>query len=142
MFLTSPRNSAVAHQSLFTKLECTTLLAPSPRPPFIAGILDAHPLKFVDVPSVAELLATEYPVFPYAKTYPEAAHDRLAILHTSGSTGIPKPIIWTHDSAVKHMHMQRLDTRRLRRPGQLGFRQAHVSVSASLPRKLFTIVAH
>lgn len=109
MFLTSPRNSAVAHQSLFTKLECTTLLAPSPRPPFIAGILDAHPLKFVDVPSVAELLATESPVFPYAKTYPEAAHDRLAILHTSGSTGIPKPIIWTHDSAVKHMHMQRLD---------------------------------
>ncbi|GLA30077.1 putative NRPS-like protein biosynthetic cluster [Aspergillus niger] len=139
MFLTSPRNSAVAHQSLFTKLECTTLLAPSPRPPFIAGILDAHPLKVVDVPSVAELLATEYPVFPYAKTYPEAAYDRLAILHTSGSTGIPKPIIWTHDSAVKHMHMQRLDTRRLRRPGQLGFRQAHVSVSASLPRHILFI---
>lgn len=108
MFLTSPRNSAVAHQSLFTKLGCATLLAPSPRPPFIAGIVDAHPVKVVDIPSVAELLATEYPVFPYAKTYPEAAHDRLVILHTSGSTGIPKPIIWTHDSALKHMHMQRL----------------------------------
>ncbi|RAH54357.1 NRPS-like enzyme [Aspergillus piperis CBS 112811] len=109
MFLTSPRNSAVAHQSLFIKLGCTTLLAPSPRPPFIAGIVDAHSVKVVDVPSMAELLATQYPVFPYHKTYPEAAHDRLVILHTSGSTGIPKPIIWTHDSAVKHMHMQRLD---------------------------------
>ncbi|GLA90361.1 putative NRPS-like protein biosynthetic cluster [Aspergillus tubingensis] len=109
MFLTSPRNSAVAHQSLFTKLGCATLLAPSPRPPFIAGIVDAHSVKVVDVPSMAELLATEYPVFPYHKTFLEAAHDRLVILHTSGSTGIPKPIIWTHDSAVKHMYMQRLD---------------------------------
>ncbi|GLB20862.1 putative NRPS-like protein biosynthetic cluster [Aspergillus tubingensis] len=109
MFLTSPRNSAVAHQSLFTKLGCATLLTPSPRPPFIAGIVDAHSVKVADVPSMAELLATEYPVFPYHKTYPAAAHDRLVILHTSGSTGIPKPIIWTHDSAAKHMHMQRLD---------------------------------
>ncbi|OJZ83061.1 hypothetical protein ASPFODRAFT_141998 [Aspergillus luchuensis CBS 106.47] len=106
MFLTSPRNSAVAHQSLFMKLGCATLLAPSPRPPLIAGIVDAHSVKVVDVPSMAVLLATQYPVFPYHKTYPEAAHDRLVILHTSGSTGIPKPIIWTHDSAVKHMHMQ------------------------------------
>ncbi|RAL16033.1 acetyl-CoA synthetase-like protein [Aspergillus homomorphus CBS 101889] len=109
IFLTSPRNSAVAHQSLFTKLECTTLLAPSPHPPFIAGIQAAHPiLRVVDAPSTNELLTTEYPPFPYLKTYPEAAHDRLAILHTSGSTGIPKPIIWTHEGAVKHMHMQRL----------------------------------
>ncbi|PYH65836.1 acetyl-CoA synthetase-like protein [Aspergillus vadensis CBS 113365] len=72
MFLTSPRNSTVAHQSLLTKLKCRTLLAPSPRPPFIAVVVEAHPGKVVDVPSVA-------------------------------------PIIWTHDSAVKHMHMQRLD---------------------------------
>ncbi|RAK90448.1 NRPS-like enzyme [Aspergillus costaricaensis CBS 115574] len=109
MFFASPPNSAVAHQSLSIKLGCATLLAPSPRPPFIARIVDAHSVKVVDVPSMAELLATEYSVFPYHKTYPGAAHDRLVILHTSGSTGIPKPIIWTHDSAVKHMHMQRLD---------------------------------
>ena len=109
MFLASPRNSTVAHQSLLTTLECTTLLAPSSQLPFIAGIVEAHPVKVVDVPSVAELLATEYPAFPYHKTYPEAANDRLVILHTSGSTGVLKPIIWTHDSAIKHMHMQRLD---------------------------------
>lgn len=23
--------------------------------------------------------------------------------HTSGSTGLPKPITWTHESAVRHM---------------------------------------
>ncbi|PWY66351.1 acetyl-CoA synthetase-like protein, partial [Aspergillus sclerotioniger CBS 115572] len=105
MFMTSPRNSAAAHQSLFTKLDCKTLLAPVPRPPFIAGILEAHTLNVVDMPGLDELLTTEYPHFVYTKTYPEAASERMAIIHTSGSTGIPKPVIWTHDSAVKHMHM-------------------------------------
>ncbi|KAJ5929819.1 acetyl-CoA synthetase-like protein [Penicillium verhagenii] len=109
MFLTSPRNSIAAHQSLLDKLKCTTLLASNPRLPFVAAILDAIPLTVIDVPDVEDLLATEYPVFEYSKSYPKDASDRLLVLHTSGSTGIPKPIIWTHDSAVKHMHMQKLE---------------------------------
>ncbi|RAL08514.1 NRPS-like enzyme [Aspergillus homomorphus CBS 101889] len=110
MFLTSPRNSALAHQTLLEKLECTRLVAPVPRPPPAAAILEAVPsLEVYDVPSVEELLTTEYPHFQYAKTYPDAAREPLAIIHTSGSTGIPKPIVWTHDTAVKHMHMQVLE---------------------------------
>ena len=34
-----------------------------------------------------------WPHFPYNKTYDEAAWDPLAVLHTSGSTGIPKAIV-------------------------------------------------
>ena len=34
--------------------------------------------------------------FPYEKTFKEAAHDPIMIVHTSGTTGMPKPIIWTH----------------------------------------------
>lgn len=109
MLLVSPRNSGAANQSLLEKLDCKTLITPVPRPPFIAAILKAHPLETVDIPSLETLLTTEYPHFMYDKSYPEAANDRLAVLHTSGSTGIPKPIIWTHDSAVKHMHMQFLE---------------------------------
>ncbi|KAJ6103833.1 NRPS-like enzyme [Penicillium sp. IBT 16267x] len=108
MFLPSPRNSLAAHQALLKKLNCTTLLVPAPRPPFVTAIIDALPLKVVEVPSLDTLLATEHPFFKYSKTYPEAGNDRLVVLHTSGSTGIPKPITWTHESAVKHMHMQRL----------------------------------
>lgn len=111
MFLTSPRNSTEAHRSLLGKLNCTTLLAPVPYPPFVQTIVDAIPGPFnaMGVPSLDDLLTTEYPPFKYHKVYPDDASDRLVVLHTSGSTGIPKPIIWTLESAVKHMHMQRLE---------------------------------
>ncbi|KAJ6018232.1 acetyl-CoA synthetase-like protein [Penicillium sp. IBT 35674x] len=111
MFLTSPRNSTEAHRSLVGRLNCTTFLAPVPHPPFVKTIVDAIPGPFnvMGVPSLDELLTTEYPPFAYDKVYPDDSSDRLVVLHTSGSTGIPKPIIWTLESAVKHMHMQRLD---------------------------------
>lgn len=32
------------------------------------------------------------PPFPYAKSFNEARWDPLVILHTSGSTGLPKPV--------------------------------------------------
>ncbi|GAA87321.1 NRPS-like enzyme [Aspergillus luchuensis] len=108
MFLTSPRNSVAAHRSLLDRLNCTKLVAPVPRPPPITAILEAQTLDVLEVPSIDDLLNTEYPHFEYAKTYPEAAGETFAVIHTSGSTGIPKPIVWTHDTAVKHMHMTEL----------------------------------
>ncbi|KAJ5632076.1 NRPS-like enzyme [Penicillium lividum] len=109
IFLTSPRNSPAAHKSLLEKLSCVTLLAPVPRPPSFAGIVGANQLNVVDVPGLEELLTTDYPPFEYSKTYPEAASDRVVVLHTSGSTGIPKPVFWTHGTVVRHMRMQRLE---------------------------------
>lgn len=109
MFLTSPRNSIEAHRSLLERLNCTTLLTPVPHPPFLKAIVDAISLSVMGVPSLDDLLTTDYPPFDYHKVYPDDSSDRLVVLHTSGSTGIPKPIIWTLESAVKHMHMQRLD---------------------------------
>lgn len=35
----------------------------------------------------------EVPHFPYDKTFEEAEWDPVVVLHTSGSTGLPKPII-------------------------------------------------
>ncbi|KAE8346860.1 hypothetical protein BDV24DRAFT_174499 [Aspergillus arachidicola] len=110
MFLTSPRNSAAAHSSLFKRLECTKLVAPVPRPPPVKAILGAQPtLDILDVPSVDDLISKDYPHFTFLKTYPEVIGETLAVIHTSGSTGIPKPIFWTHDTACKHMHMTALD---------------------------------
>lgn len=34
--------------------------------------------------------------YPYEKTFEEAAHDPFIVIHTSGSTGLPKPIILRH----------------------------------------------
>ncbi|KAJ6028558.1 NRPS-like enzyme [Penicillium herquei] len=109
MFLTSPRNSIAAHKSLLERLDCTTFLTPVPRPPFVGPILEGCSVKPIDIPSLETLLTTEYPHFEYTKTYPEAGLDHLVFLHTSGSTGIPKPIKWTHESAAAHMRMQRIE---------------------------------
>ncbi|KAJ6032231.1 NRPS-like enzyme [Penicillium herquei] len=112
-FLPSPRNSIDANQSLLQKLDCTTLLTPVPHPPFREAILKAlegQSVTCLDMPSLDTLLTSDYPEFPYSKTYSEAIRDRLLIVHTSGSTGIPKPIIWTLESAVRHIKMQLLET--------------------------------
>ncbi|OJJ97423.1 hypothetical protein ASPACDRAFT_53653 [Aspergillus aculeatus ATCC 16872] len=94
-FLTSPRNSPVTHQSLLQKLGCTTLIAPVPRPPAAAAILEAVSLQVLGILSMEEL------------TYLEAALQPLVIIRTSsGSTGIPQPIKWIHETTVKHMRMQ------------------------------------
>ncbi|RAK95699.1 NRPS-like enzyme [Aspergillus ibericus CBS 121593] len=108
LFLTSPRNSVAAHESLFRRLECTKMLAPSPCPAPVTAIREAVEMERYEVPSVEQLLDTEYPHFDFSKSYAEHVQEKLAIVHTSGSTGIPKPIVWTHDTASRHMRLTSL----------------------------------
>ena len=89
----------VAHLSLFTATDCHTMIAPNPPPPFVPPIASAGGLKLLSIPSANDLLEKEYPYFPYDKTYEQAKDDPLVVLHTSGTTGLPKPIFWTHDWA-------------------------------------------
>jgi thioester reductase-like protein len=109
MFLPSPRNSITAHKHLLETINCTKILTPTPRPPFVTAILEAVPLSAYDIPSLGDLLATEYPHFEYTKSYPEGLDDKLAIIHTSGSTGIPKPITWRLSTACVHIRMCQID---------------------------------
>lgn len=54
-------------------------------------------MKLLQLPEVNELLSigTVKP-FPYTKTFEEAINEPFCYLHTSGSTGVPKPIPWSH----------------------------------------------
>ena len=38
--------------------------------------------------------------YPFEKTFEEAAHDPFVVIHTSGSTGLPKPITLRHGGLV------------------------------------------
>ena len=73
-------------------------------------------MKRFEIPSLEELLEPENKPesFPFNKTYEEAKNDPLCVLHTSGSTGMPKPIIMPHSypaAADHHIHMPPLDGR-------------------------------
>lgn len=50
--------------------------------------------------------------YPYDKTFEEAAHDPFIVIHTSGSTGLPKPITLYHGGLASpdaHHSMPPLD---------------------------------
>lgn len=109
MFFTSPRNSIPAHIHLFNCLGCQTMLTSSPVPPVVNAIAGAHPLKVLEIPSVHDLLHKKYPQYPYNKTFEEAKDEPLLALHTSGTTGIPKPLVWTHGWAAGFQMWSQMD---------------------------------
>ncbi|KAI2464413.1 putative NRPS-like enzyme [Annulohypoxylon bovei var. microspora] len=102
ILLTSPRNSAAAHRSLFDVLKCRTLVTTDPTPPSVLPILEAVKPRQLITPSVEELIEKSYPHFLFDKTFDQARWDPLFIIHSSGSTGLPKPMIWTHETAARH----------------------------------------
>ncbi|KAI1212188.1 putative NRPS-like enzyme [Annulohypoxylon truncatum] len=104
LFLTSPRNSPAAQQGLFESLKCRTLVTTDPVPPAALVITEAVKPRQLTVPSVEELLGTSYAHYVYTKTFEQARWDPLMVMHTSGSTGLPKPLIWTQESATRHMN--------------------------------------
>lgn len=67
----------------------------------ITDILKARAMKHFLIPEVDELLApgTSVP-YPFPKTFEQAENDPFLVLHTSGTTGLPKPVTWTHGAVA------------------------------------------
>ncbi|KAJ8067956.1 hypothetical protein OCU04_003538 [Sclerotinia nivalis] len=110
IFLTSPRNSVAAQINLLERLKCTTVLSPTPRPPQTTAILEANTkLRVLEVPTVDDLLDEKHRHFPYEKSFEKAKREPFVVVHTSGSTGFPKPMVWTHDTAQRNIALMALD---------------------------------
>lgn len=91
----SPRNQIAAHISLIEKTQCSTLVGV--KNPVVENILDNSVVKFLEIPTLDELLHSEKArPFLYQQSYEEAAEQPFLVLHTSGSTGLPKPVTITH----------------------------------------------
>ncbi|OTB03015.1 hypothetical protein M426DRAFT_74313 [Hypoxylon sp. CI-4A] len=93
MLFTSPRNNLEGHINVLEKTDCNVFLRAEETD--IHDILEARPMRTEVVPSLSELLKPgSISVYPYRKTFEEAWMDPALVLHTTGSTGLPKPITW------------------------------------------------
>ncbi|KAJ3578218.1 hypothetical protein NPX13_g2342 [Xylaria arbuscula] len=95
----SLRNTLDVHLALFDQTHCDTLLLPTGfQLPVVQQILKARSMRVLEIPGLQYWLddEAEPQPYPYTKTFEEARHEPLVILHSSGSTGMPKPITLTN----------------------------------------------
>ncbi|KAF9894429.1 hypothetical protein FE257_007932 [Aspergillus nanangensis] len=103
-FLPSPRNSRIAFQTLMAKLDCKFLITTDPEPACVPALARGYKMVKLVVPDPEVLLTCPGGrVFPYSKTFDIAKDDPLLVLHTSGTTGIPKPLVFTNGFLAKHI---------------------------------------
>jgi thioester reductase-like protein len=98
LLLSSPRNTLEAHLSLFEKTDCNDFLLPPQFPlPVIKQILAAREMRVLEIPGMDHWIKdVDVKPYPYTKKFADAKHEPFVVLHTSGSTGMPKPIVLNH----------------------------------------------
>ncbi|KAI1371417.1 acetyl-CoA synthetase-like protein [Hypoxylon crocopeplum] len=96
-FFISPRNSQEGQLSLFENTDCRFLVFAEPQRAMVQPWLQEREMRAIEVGNI-EAWFPDHDVkpFPYTKTFDEAEWEPCLVLHTSGSTGIPKPIILKH----------------------------------------------
>ncbi|KAJ5668962.1 hypothetical protein N7462_010032 [Penicillium macrosclerotiorum] len=99
MVLPSPLVTAKAQLNIFEKTGCTLYLRPQESAASVAEILkDAPHIHTITVPALGEFF-NEIEAIPvnYSKSWEEGKDDPWLVFHTSGTTGNPKPITYTHE---------------------------------------------
>ncbi|KAG6354291.1 hypothetical protein INS49_004896 [Diaporthe citri] len=98
----SPGNTVPANQRLFKTVGAKTLFYAPEAEQALASLLDASrgEVKPVMTPSYSELMSREpvTTVYALSKPFEEVKDVPVLGLHTSGTSGHPKPIYWTHGS--------------------------------------------
>ncbi|RWA13065.1 hypothetical protein EKO27_g2022 [Xylaria grammica] len=94
MLFTSPRNNLDGHPNVLEKSNCQVFLSASDSHTDIRPILERRPMRTLTAPALNELLHSPVEPYPYTKSFEDARHDPCLVLHTTGSTSLPKPIVW------------------------------------------------
>lgn len=93
MLFLSPRNNLEGHINVLEGVDCHVFLRAHETD--IGSILDSRPMRSEFVPDLSYFLnPCSVPIYPYSKSFEEARMDPALVLHTTGSTGLPKPITW------------------------------------------------
>ena len=85
------------------------MITPEPTTGLVQTLVSAFPLKIIKSPTLHEVLDNEYPHYPFPKTFATARKEPLVVVHTSGTTAVPKPIIYTHDFGASYIQQAQLE---------------------------------
>ncbi|KAK0625127.1 hypothetical protein B0T17DRAFT_493095 [Bombardia bombarda] len=93
----SPRNSQEGQLNLFEMTNCHFLCFDVAYKTMVQPWLHERDMRAIMLSPIDEWFPAEkVEPYPYNKTFEEAEWDPLLLLHTSGSTGFPKPIVAKH----------------------------------------------
>lgn len=95
----TPRYNAESLSILIQKVESKIMFVPSTPFPVVHSILEKTNMDVHQVPEFVDLINQGPREYPYAKTFEQAKTEPLVVLHTSGTTGFPKPVVWSNDWA-------------------------------------------
>ncbi|KAJ9193335.1 hypothetical protein DTO164E3_1939 [Paecilomyces variotii] len=98
MVLPSPLATPEAQLQILEKKNCTVYLRPASMADPVEAVLRGAPhIQTITVPEPEEFsLEAEAELVTYSKTWDEGKDDPWLVFHTSGTTGHPKPITYTH----------------------------------------------
>ncbi|KAI0543404.1 hypothetical protein F4679DRAFT_568949 [Xylaria curta] len=93
----SPRNSHEAQMSLFAATDCRIICFPDSHQSIVDPWLQEREMRVMSIVSLEEFFTIqEVPHFAYERTFEEAEWTPAVVLHTSGTTGLPKPFVAMH----------------------------------------------
>ncbi|KAL4871382.1 hypothetical protein BDV12DRAFT_206525 [Aspergillus spectabilis] len=92
LFLISERNSVATNHKLFNDVGCSTVLTTSLLFPPVQAIRSERELDVVELPPLEKLLNETQPEYPFQMDMSTSYQEVALIVHTSGSTGFPKPM--------------------------------------------------
>lgn len=111
VLLPSPRNSPWMNASLLEQTQCRHFLYGAEVEALVTPLRAHRPdLQLHAVAPLAELMPPDTPHYPYRKDYEAARWDPVLVLHSSGSTGAPKPIVMNHATFAVADHDRTLPT--------------------------------
>ena len=112
VLLASHLASPAAHLFLLESLSCTDVVYAAEMVALAQALGSRYTAaRYVNVESPGTSLAcmkssSAWKRYEYTRSYSKARLDPVMVVHTSGTTGIPKPVIWTNDmlACVDRLH--------------------------------------